>query len=346
MKVTKLSSPPYVVDTRMLTQFDARHTVFGRVEWDEEASFYGRGIYDGALEVLARNEPGRSRIEFARAQAAWTVSDHFQGAYSWTKLGEPDQVMARAGKHPVSSPEEMSREMKEAAKIYGADLVGICELDRRWVYTHERDGCAVEIPPDYRYAVVMAIAMDPQGIKASPEYASAVAVGVGYSRMAFTIACMAEFIRHLGYQAIPMGNTTALSIPLAIDAGLGELGRNGLLVTPEYGPCVRLCKVFTDLSLTSDRPIAFGLGDACADCRKCANACAVRAISTDPVPSFEVACRSNNPGVLRWHVHHDRCYGFWTENGQDCASCIAACPFMDRYLAKWPSAGHTSDMSS
>jgi epoxyqueuosine reductase QueG len=143
-----------------------------------------------------------------------------------------------------------------------------------------------------------------------------------------------------------MGNTTALSIPLAIDAGLGEIGRNGLIVTPEYGPCVRLCKVFTDLPLAPDEPIGFGLADVCEGCSKCAEACEVDAISTDRAPSFEVACRSNNPGVLRWHVNQDRCYEFWTENGQDCATCIAACPFLDRFLAKWRSAGHTSHVSS
>ena len=70
---------------------------------------------------------------------------------------------------------------------------------------------------------------------------------------------LAEFIRILGYKAIPMGNDTSLSIPLAIDAGLGELGRHGLLITPEYGPCVRLCKVFTDLPLEPDKPIQFGV---------------------------------------------------------------------------------------
>ena len=59
------------------------------------------------------------------------------------------------------------------------------------------------------------------------------------SRMAFGTACLAEFIRNLGYSAIPIGNDTALSIPLAIDVGLGEPRGNGLLVTPEHGSCIR-----------------------------------------------------------------------------------------------------------
>jgi len=332
-RVRKLSSPPYDIDPQVLQRFDARQTVFGRVSWDEEAAFYGKGLYENVLEVIARNDPGYSRIDFARALAAWTVSDHFSGAFSWEKLGEPDPITAQIGRHPVASRAAMSRQIKETARMYGADLVGICELNHRWVYSFERDGRPVEVAPEYEYAVVMAIAMDPAAIKTSPAFLSAVATGIGYSRMAFSIACLAEFIRYLGYNALPIGNDTALSIPLAIDAGLGELGRNGLLVTPEYGPCVRLCKVFTDLPLEPDQPIEFGLTETCKQCKKCAQACEVNAVSFDPEPSFRIACRSNNSGILRWAVDHDKCYSFWIENGQDCATCIAACPFTDQLLA-------------
>jgi reductive dehalogenase len=148
--------------------------------------------------------------------------------------------------------------------------------------------------------------------------------------MAFVSACLAQFIRNLGYRAIPMGNDTALSIPLAIDAGLGELGRNGLLVTPQFGPCVRLCKVLTDLSLLPDSIAPIGVADLCRGCSRCAKACRVGAIQTDPAPSFRILCRSNNKGILRWAVDHDKCYAFWVENGASCSSCISACPFTAR----------------
>ena len=185
----------------------------------------------------------------------------------------------------------------------------------------------IQIPPEYEWAIVMAIRMDASAIRTSPAFPAATAVGIGYSRMAFTIACLAEFIRNLGYKAIPMGNDTALSIPLAIDAGLGELGRNGLLITPEYGPCVRLCKVLTDLPLKPDKPIEFGAAEFCRQCRRCAEACEVGAIQLAPEPSFDVVCRSNNHGILRWAVNHDKCYSFWVQNGADCSTCIAVCPF-------------------
>ena len=169
--------------------------------------------------------------------------------------------------------------------------------------------------------------MDGGEIQTSPSFTACAATGLAYSQMALLVACVAEFIRNLGYKAIPMGNDTALSIPMAIDAGLGELGRNGLLITPEYGPCVRICKVFTDMPLECDKPIEFGVTDFCKKCKKCAEACEAEAIQITEKPSFNIACLSNNPGILRWTVNHDKCYKFWIENGGECSNCIVACPF-------------------
>jgi reductive dehalogenase len=144
--------------------------------------------------------------------------------------------------------------------------------------------------------------------------------------MAFTSACVARYLVELGWQAIPSGNDTALSIPLAVDAGLGELGRNGLLITPLYGPRVRLCKVFTDAPLVPNRPISFGVKEFCDVCMKCATDCPSGSISMEgmtdcgPTPS-------NNPGVLKWYINPETCLAFWRKNGACCASCIRSCPF-------------------
>lgn len=54
--------------------------------------------------------------------------------------------------------------------------------------------------------------------------------GMGYSKMSMIAGTLAEFIRGLGYHAIPYGNT-GLSIHLAIKASLGHVGRNGYIIT-------------------------------------------------------------------------------------------------------------------
>ena len=334
--IEQLDSPPHVLDASVYTRFDERNTVFSRVGIDPEASFYGKSVYDNSAEVIAKDVPGYSRTDFARIAASWTVYKELQGSwcefttFPWRPLGGPNPVSEVLGRHPVEDPAEMTREIKHTAMLFGADLVGISRLDRRWLYSHDPHGEPVQIPRHYTTAIVMAMEMDPIAIGQSPAFSSAVATGMGYSRMAFAISCLAQFIRDLGFDAIPMGNDTALSIPLAIDAGLGSLGRNGLLITPEYGPCVRLCKVFTDLPLEPDRPIDFGMTETCARCGNCASACAVGAISLDPAPSFRVRSISNNRGIQRWTIDPDKCYSFWVKNGACCSNCIAACPYTPR----------------
>jgi epoxyqueuosine reductase len=318
---------PYTVDRAVHRRFDERKTIFGRIHWDREASFYHTDYRDSAPEKIAEGAVGYSRVDFARALASWTVHDRFRGAFSWERLGQADPSMLRLERHEVDDPARMSEQVKETARLFGADLVGISRIDRAWIYSHDRSGDPVEVPESCTHAVVMAIAMDKAATAASPAYPCEAATGVGYSKMAFTLACVADFIRNLRYRAIPMGNDTALSVPLAIDAGLGQMGRNGILTTPEYGSCVRLCKVLTDLPLVADRPIDFGLTETCMTCTRCADACDAGAISRDPEPSFEIACPSNNPGILRWAVDADRCYAFWSENTAACSNCIAACPF-------------------
>jgi hypothetical protein len=329
--ITRLDAPPYTIAPDILTRFDERNIVFSRRSWDTAAAFYGQAVHENAGHWIDSGKPGYSRLEFARLRASWTVSDHFQGAYSWRKLGEFEPALRDRAPYSAD-PAQLSEQVKETSRTYGADLVGICEVDRRWLYSHRRDGTPLEVPPAVRYAVVLAMRMDVAGILGTPAFRAGTATGVGYSRMAFGIACLAEFIRNLGYRALPMGNDSALSIPLAVDAGLGELGRNGLLITPEYGSCVRLCKVLTDMPLQVDRPISFGVSETCVTCRKCAQACEVEAISAALEPSYEIVCRSNNRGIRRWAVNHDKCYSFWVENGASCSTCIAACPYTQRAI--------------
>jgi epoxyqueuosine reductase len=327
--VHKRDIPPYKVDAEHYHRFDQRKTVFGRMLHDPQASFYRRSMYSNCDAILAEHRDGCSRIDLARVLASWTVHDYFHGAFSHDKLTNANNVMniPELPQYVIDDPAVMSIDVKNTARFFGAAAAGIGRLDHRWVYAHDMDGASVVIPEGFAYTVVMTIPMDPHAIRTSPGFSASYETGQGYSRMAYCVACVAEFIRSLGYHALPMGNDTALSIPLAIDAGLGELGRLGLLITPEHGPCVRLCKIFTDIPLVPDRPITFGVREFCSQCTRCADACHAEAISRAPQPLFNVVCPSNNAGIERWAVDHDQCYNFWIENGSDCSNCIAACPY-------------------
>ncbi|HRW47387.1 MAG TPA: reductive dehalogenase, partial [Caldilinea sp.] len=147
-----------------------------------------------------------------------------------------------------------------------------------------------------------------------------------------------QYIRNLGYNAVASMNDTALAIPLAIKAGLGEYGRNGLLITKEFGPRIRLGKVFTDMPLAYDAPIRFGVKEFCQVCRKCADGCPVKAIAQGE-PSTERHNQSNIRGVRKWSVDGEKCFGYWAAQNSDCSICIRVCPYNKDYRKWWARAG-------
>lgn len=225
--------------------------------------------------------------------------------------------------------------IKSVAKWFGADLVGVCEINPAWIYSHWGEdnansvstvnpGEPIELPHWAKYAIVMAIAMDYQQLRRSP--AAEGGTDLAYSKMAFAAASVATYIRNLGYHAIPSGNDLALSIPLAIDAGLGELGRNGVLITELYGPRVRICKVFTELPLELDSPIDIGVQHFCEKCEICAELCPSQAIKFGD-RTDNAWDNSNSVNVLKWPVKVVNCLSFWVKNRADCAVCLRSCPF-------------------
>jgi epoxyqueuosine reductase len=327
ISIKELERPPYVLDSSKFRHFSNRNTIFDRVMNDPSWKGYMRMYDENVPHIIRQGKNGYSRVDFALAYASSIVYDAFDGAVSHTRIKTYRTPLCTVkkdwtkAKHEVGSPQKISRLLKQAARLFGASLIGICKLDRRWLYTE------AEVPKRFENVVVMAVEMESKGIAASPAVPAAAATGAGYSKMAFTLSLMGQFIRNLGYRAIQCGNDTALSIPIAIDAGLGELGRNGLLITPQYGPRVRLCKIFTDLPLAPDKPITFGVKEFCKKCKVCAKNCETGAISSDDEPSFDIVCRSNNPGALKWYVNAELCYQFWCENGADCSTCIKVCPY-------------------
>lgn len=334
-------------------RFNQKNEMFERAIWDSSQRHIGEKW--SLEEVMPRDKPGYRLQDMAFANAAWHLEDNFGGRetgrnldgmslYDWDWDGRFSSPNVPSGlRIKVDDPIKITREVKKVATFFGASLVGVCELDRRWVYSYAYHpdfraetltdfaiGArteAINIPEDYRFAIAIAIEMDYAGINCSPACPATAAVGIGYSKMAFIAGSLAQYIRGLGYQAIPCGNDTACSIPIAIDAGLGELARNGFLITPKFGPRVRLCKVFTDLPLIPDKPIEFGVWDFCLRCEKCAKHCPSKAIMFGE-PTQEIHNISNREGLLRWPVNAERCLGFWaTSNSKDCASCIRSCPF-------------------
>jgi reductive dehalogenase len=226
------------------------------------------------------------------------------------------------------SPEEATTRVKGFALHLGADLVGVTKVNPLWVYSRrgeifwdnwEEWGTEIEVP--HGYAIVFAMEMSREMVWAAPHTTSVVESGLVYAKGAFIATELASFIANLGYSATTnhLRHYDVLLVPMAVDAGLGEVGRLGFLMTKEFGPRVRLGCVTTDLPLIPDRPVDIGVEDFCRICKKCADCCPSRSIPFD--------APSEVNGTLRWKLNAETCFDYWGRIGTDCNLCMRVCPW-------------------
>lgn len=227
------------------------------------------------------------------------------------------------------NPEEATAIVKGWAKQLGADLVGICKVDPRWAYSHrgeihygqwEQWGKEIDVP--LPRAVVIATEMDHSLVATAPHTPSVVESSRNYARGAYITTILAQWFGAMGYRAVAEHNRhyDLVLVPLAIDAGLGELGRMGYLIADRFGPRVRLFAVQTDMPLVPDNPVDLGVQRFCEICLKCAVSCPSRSISREKE-------RKVDRGIMRWKLNEETCFDYWGKVGTDCCVCMAVCPF-------------------
>jgi epoxyqueuosine reductase len=145
-----------------------------------------------------------------------------------------------------------------------------------------------------------------------------------------------KYIEDKGYKAIGQTSTYVTSdndmstaLPhktAATRAGLGWIGKSALLVTPEYGPAVRIITVLTDMPLKADSPID---KSRCGSCTKCHEACPAEAIkgalwdvNTERESLIDVhKCRQKARELM------NKAVGIETSI---CGKCIEVCPVRQR----------------
>ncbi|HUT51691.1 MAG TPA: reductive dehalogenase [Alphaproteobacteria bacterium] len=321
-------------------RFNACNDAFARAQWDERVRTergiqWFKGMFMHGIGV--RGAEGYQRKDFAIRNAAWVganlliernlANDRHEGF-----LDDLTQFAPTApDKEPVEDPSEMAKELKQVAAIFGADLIGVTATDLRWHYTKRFTGKTLsekenvdcsELPN----CVVVGTEMPGKVIQTMPSALGGTAAGYGYSKDGLTLMSIAQFIRNMGYRAVASLNDTAQCVPYAIQAGLGEYGRHGLVITKEYGPRLRFGKIFTDMPLAHDRPARFGVKEFCDICQKCADACPPKAIPHGQ-PDGAMHNQSNFVGIKKWNVDGEKCFQFWAKQGTECGICIRVCPY-------------------
>lgn len=227
-------------------------------------------------------------------------------------------------KTQFSSPADAAENIKKKAKEFGADLVGICEIEPSDIYRGK------SVPE--KFAIAVGQKMLWRNFQVVPSQESAIECVRVYYTLGETVIRIAEFIRSLGYTCKiehPIGDSDLLHIPIGLKAGFGELGRHGSIIHPEAGPLFRMGSVITSLDMACDKPVDAGIAAFCDNCRACRIYCPANAIPDDRDPT----AGKDHLGNDRYKVDTGKCFPYFSSHYY-CSACLPVCVYNHREWAK------------
>lgn len=212
-----------------------------------------------------------------------------------------------------SIDENLLSEIERYALDLGASSIGYTRVPSQWVFQNK----AIL----YNNAIVLAMEMDKNGIDTAPSVSCQKTVFETYRDLGRIANRIAIFLRRNGYgthAGHPL-NGQALYPPLAQMAGLGWMGLNGIIITPEHGPRVRLAAVYTSIENlpVCEKNEHSWVTDFCQNCMVCIKDCPPKALYNRPV--------DHKNGQITY-VDNDLCFPYFAEN-YGCSVCIKVCPF-------------------
>ena len=313
-------------ESRRDKQVDERDVMFSRRLLKEGTSrykeYYSLNPEKKASDDRTRSKPGLLSSDslhyhpllFAAADASFkaveALAPEIDGSVNTSKI--------------KITPENLSAFLKGWSKKLGAVKLGITLLNKEHLYSYRgRDhNYGEKVTNTHRYAIAFTVEMDKEMLDSAPLGPTIMESARKYMDAGSIAIQIAWFFRNLGYEARAHidGNYEVICPLVARDAGLGEIGRMGLLITPSLGPRVRIGVVTTDLPLEVDvRREDPSVLDFCEKCKKCAELC----------PSKAISFQSRVPigGLKRWQINQEKCYDLWCILGTDCSKCISVCPY-------------------
>ncbi len=268
----------------------------------------------GALHFVTKYDKITGRASTLRS--TYTIGTEKYLELSREITGRP-LIGVNSTRRQFSSPEEATFTVKEKAKELGADISGVCLMRPEFVYAEKN--------VEHKYAISLGMRMLYDEIGRAPDPKVNEECLRVYYQMNKLLFELANYLRYLGYDSQPHYASGApcsaiLHLPVAVYAGLGELGRHGSLITKELGPMVRLGTVTTDLELSTDSMKNIGVNDMCSNCNLCTKFCPGGAISGERRES------QHYPSPKRWVVETEKCIPYFS-NAYSCAICLSVCPF-------------------
>jgi epoxyqueuosine reductase len=199
---------------------------------------------------------------------------------------------------------------REAARL-GISTIGIAAYDHKYTFADMRSGITGE------RVIVCVLEQNWPSTQMLPSVrGERTALSTNAELMELSVQ-LARQLREFGYRALAH-TTEGFSVAhhYAVAAGLGQMGFNGQLLTPQAGSRCRLSLITTDAPLVLDEPRDFGILRLCEECRVCVRRCPSGAIP---------ARRAEYRGVQKNKLNLERCFPVVAQvNG--CSVCMKVCP--------------------
>jgi len=215
------------------------------------------------------------------------------------------------------APKEFWEEVSKKAKTLGIDLIGFAPVDEDLIFIKDHVG-GIELL--YANAIVLGMEMDFNAIKQAPGPQAGLESLRIYAELGTATNLLTSFIQSKGYRAIachPLGGPI-LYPAMAVKAKLGEIGRQGLLITKKFGPRQRLSMISINVGPLPDNNIPkIDIASYCEKCRRCLSSCPVGAIYDTPI--------INKNGTTT-RINSDKCFNYFYKT-VGCSICIETCPF-------------------
>jgi len=313
-----MSTPKRVVDEH--------NVIFARMrlkpntsDWD---SYYSSHPFEFGQDSLSRKLPGLlspkssyyNPFTYQSADTNFALIDYLHSAIPHPTSAKQQEI----------APSQLSTLVKEWALRLGAHSIGITELKDYHAYTVRGRGKDKGKPVElkHKFAIAFTVEMDIDNVQAAPASSIVMESSQQYLNSAVIAIQIANLLKGFGFDSrAHIDGDYELICPLvAADAGLGEIGRMGLLMTPTLGPRVRIAVVTTSAPLAIDTAKAGNMMvEFCRFCKKCADCCPSQSIPKGEMQEVD--------GVLRWQIDSNLCFRYWCTAGTDCGRCMAVCPF-------------------